>query len=322
MAEKLEFLLSIDPDASKVSQAITAALGQAAGSATGGSGVGGGAAGVVGGIGKALSMALPEAAPFIAAITGIVDVVGQAVDKLIGFAAKAAPGVFAQMNVAIDDLQAVIGRTFVPMLEILRDAFRFVGDALATVLPTAAEVKEALGEFTDALHDSWDAMRDVIGAIGPLVKSFLIEGLKGLAHALRLVLAPLTFVLRIIGDFLRMVGLGGKENMSSSQGAAARPASFRGFEDYSNSAYTSSYSVPGTPTANDIPKTVNNIDANVSKIVGLLSFLPGMGGGGKSGDPHNTSGSVTQTILEKAGQLGHMAQGGIVWDYLKNKLFG
>src|SRR5579885_455223 len=97
-----------------------------------------------GGIGGGLGLGLAAASGVVAAATLLAETITDAALATVG---KASPATMARMNMAWDDMLAVIGRALIPVVELLTAGFRLLGDFLASILPPTAEVREALGGF-------------------------------------------------------------------------------------------------------------------------------------------------------------------------------
>ena len=80
-------------------------------------------------------------------------VVGTIVDKMTSFAAKANPAAFQQLERVFDDLSAIIGRVFVPVLISVTKAFRLLTDILAPIFDFISKVADKVGEFIDSITE-------------------------------------------------------------------------------------------------------------------------------------------------------------------------
>src|SRR5262249_593998 len=136
----------------------------------------------LGHLGKVVGELAGLARPLFDALAGIPTVFMGITETLVSFAAKASPGLFRSWQIALDDVQAVIGHSFVPVLELMRDGVRLFGDVLANLLPNTNEVRSALSEFQAAFASFGREIRVILAEIGPSIRDVLIEGLQQLAH--------------------------------------------------------------------------------------------------------------------------------------------
>jgi hypothetical protein len=203
--------------------------------------------------------------PFVDALTVIPGILKNITETLVGFAAKASPGQFKMFQIAIEDVQGVIGQAFLPMMGMMRDAIRLVGDALANILPNSQEVFEALSPLREAFSGLGDSLRELMTEVGPLIREVLIGGLTALSYVLSLVVKWVDFLVKglnfILSPIKALLGLLGVDTSArTSVGAAARPAEFSGFEEYQKKMQLAAFTEPGKPTAEDMPGTVSNIE--------------------------------------------------------------
>src|SRR5262249_53014547 len=101
---------------------------------------------------------------------------------LTSMAAKASPGQFKLWTVALDDVQGVIGQSFLPVLELMREGVRLFGDVLANILPNTSEVRGALSGLRGAFREIGAEIRKVFAELGPTIRDMLIEKIKTLAY--------------------------------------------------------------------------------------------------------------------------------------------
>src|SRR5262249_36541024 len=102
--------------------------------------------------------------------------------SMVRMASVASPAAFRAWAVALEDVQGVIGRTFVPVLNLMREGVRLFGDVLAEVLPNQQEVGAALAEFRQAFRDMGREVRAVMATAGPDIRDVLIAGPMQLGH--------------------------------------------------------------------------------------------------------------------------------------------
>jgi hypothetical protein len=211
--------LEIDPRTEKAQQAIKGLAGEmkSAGERAGGKGglnlagmvPGGGAlGGLLGGGGGALAVGGPWGALAAGAL--------EAGKALASMTAKANPAVMERLSMAVDDAQAVIGQRFAPVIELVTEGVRVLGDFLASALPSTGEVRAALQEFKPVIEE----VKANLALLAPIIKTGLSVALKAVAVNLQIfakVLEPVTWAMKGLGDVL-----GGDKK--SSVGAAARQA--------------------------------------------------------------------------------------------------
>lgn len=243
---------SIDTDLSRMNNKGGGGGGGGIGSALGAlvGGGGGGGGGMLGGIGGALGGAagvLGGAALAIGGVTAGVLALEKATEA---FVAKSNPAALKQLNLAVDDLMAVIGRALLPVVEFATRAFRFLGDVLAVILPSADDLRDVFSVFDDVLREMYDLM----ATIAPVIKDVLVGALKALAVALRFLLAPLFYVLDVLKRFGLIKEGAGASIKGASFGAAAQPAAFSSVEDYARKVYTSFLSSGGNPQLTEAQK--------------------------------------------------------------------
>ncbi len=202
--------------------------------------------GALGGVLEGLGVAL---AAITAGIVGAIAIFNKMTDSIASFVAVASPGVFHQWQIVLQDIAGVIGQTLTPALVLLRDAFRFFGDILATLLPTAQELTEMLTPLRDIFDEFAQSVRELLDEMGPELK-FAINIVFGM------IIAGFMVLFKIASDFMRLVTaihslLGIKyepTEIKSSVGAAARPAHFSSLEEFEKgfqqAALSSSASIP------------------------------------------------------------------------------
>ena len=238
-----------------------AAKGAEGGAAEGAAAGAGGAAGAAGPVGIAVALA---AAAAVKALQTVAAALNALKEVSLAFAAQANPKVVERYTLAWDDLQAVVGRSLIPVVELITQGVRLFGDVLASVLPTTQEMRAALAPLGDALKE----LRDVFAELAPYIKvtitgALLTLGytLKGLALTIKALLLP-----------LRQLGLLGGKQLASSVGAANKGVSFTGAEEYAKSVYQAAYA-SAQPGEGNLPveSAVNLIVRDVAKIASILS---------------------------------------------------
>jgi hypothetical protein len=207
--------------------------------------------------------------PMFDTLAQVPKIIGQVLETLVSFSEKASPSQFKQFQVAVEDVQAVIGDAFLPVLELMRDAVRGIGDVLASILPNASEVRDALSGLRESLGQMWDALRSVMAELGPIIRQFLIANLKILAAAL----SETARLVRLFADAVNVLAaplralLGLPAEARTSMGAAARPADITGIDEYQRRLQLAAYAVPGGPTDKEqLPSNVADIKELVNRI--------------------------------------------------------
>ena len=92
---------------------------------------GGGGKGIVGGL---ASLALGPVGAAFSILTGSVKAASDAIGMFGSFVAKNNPAIMEQVNLAMNDLQGVIGRALVPVVQRLIPVLRFLGDGVDFVM--------------------------------------------------------------------------------------------------------------------------------------------------------------------------------------------
>lgn len=199
--------------------------------------------------------------------------------SLVRMAGINAPGAIKFFQMALEDVQGVIGRSFVPILNMMRDGVRLFGDILATILPDTREMNAAMSFLRGGFNEFRDALKDAFAELGPIIKAGLITGIKVLSSVLAVVaksIAAVTrgfaAVLRPIQNVLNALGLTGPSGMQSSVGAAARPAQIQGLDQYQQSLQLAAYSLPAGEEGEDIQVTLNTTMGN---LIDHIQALPG-----------------------------------------------
>lgn len=104
------------------------------------------------------------------------------------------PGTVDQFEMALKDVSAVIGETFIPVMEMATDYFHMVGDVLANVLPNAAEMRDILGPLKGTFKDLFDAIKPLL----PLFKGTLKTVLEWLVEALSMMAKAVTKIVDML----------------------------------------------------------------------------------------------------------------------------
>ncbi len=298
------FLGSLASKVASVGGGVTKMLGGLLGNASGGGGIGSSIGGIAGeALGGPVGAAIGGAAGGMAdkvlapigkvfsAITNPVETLGGALQELQGplgavglvlpdalksvvgsltsMAAKASPATFMMFEQAVDDTQAVIGRAFIPVLEMMREGVVLFGDTLATILPDAGEVSVALSTLREAFAETGHYIREALGEVGPAIRTGLIVGLRLLGDALAWVtrqIGPMVVgLLTMFRPLREMLGIT-ERGTRGQTGAASQPAQFSSIDEYQRQLQLAAFSVGGGPTQADLPVLVSNIERILTDI--------------------------------------------------------
>jgi hypothetical protein len=229
----------------------------------------GGALGTVSSAVKSIPIVGDVLGPFTDAVAVIPGILKDITGTLTNFAAKANPATFTLFQHAVEDVQGVIGQRFLPVLELMTEGVRLVGDVLQTILPTGEQVRVAIGNIRSLFGDLGDKFGDIASTLGPAIRHVLIGGLYMLAGAVYFVTAPLIVLTNTLHDLgtvvERFTGLNLMPGTESSMGAAARPAHFSDSDQYREQLQLGAYS-QGTGTSQaQVPSLVQNIHDMLSR---------------------------------------------------------
>ncbi len=130
-----------------------------------------GALGTIPGVGPALAG--------ISAVSKALSVLGSTAESTVG---KFAPGALLRFNYVMDDVQATIGEALLPVLNLMTDGMRLVGDTLASILPSTDDMTAALSPISEIV----DTLREALGEVAPDLKDLGKTLLQGLAVGLQL----------------------------------------------------------------------------------------------------------------------------------------
>jgi hypothetical protein len=211
---------------------------------------------------------------FLKAIPLVGGPLSDIVTSLTSMVAKANPGAFMLWQRALEDVQGVIGGTFTPILQMMTQAMRFFGDTLATILPNAQEMSEALAPLRAELDALFAELRSSLSEFGPALREIVIGGIKVLASALIDLSRGIKAVLGPIGDLMRYLGLSsgvGHDNVRSSFGAAVQQVSMGGFDEHIRGSVQAAFqqslgggSSPEQQTADNTARIADTLDRMAS----------------------------------------------------------
>lgn len=249
-------------------------------------GAGGGIGGLVGGAGGgAIAAAGPIGA--IAAVVGMAlakvkDAALQVVQRFVAltqamfrFAQVASPGQAQRWTMALQDLQAVLGRTFIPVLEKATQGVRQIADALNSILPSTAQMRDVFRALDPVFAD----LKRTLVELRPVLTVFVQTELQLLRLSLSLLAVQLRALAKAI-EFsplgLLSKALGGDKTLASSVGAAPRPAQFLQPEDISRQAALAAFQANGPQerTADNTAGANARLDAILAGLKALEQSLP------------------------------------------------
>lgn len=219
-------------------------------------------------LGPALGAAL---GPFIDAFAAVPGILKGITETLTQFAAKASPVTMEQFSIAIDDVQATIGQSFVPVLQLMTQATRLFGDVLANMLPSTQEVSYALEAAYDGMAEFRDAMMELATEVGPILRTGFIAALQYLGQLIRQVASYVTSLVHAMSPWLaqlrQFLGItGGAGTERTSTGASARSAQFQGIEAYQQQLQIAAMSAPGVATQQDMPRLTSEISTAINNV--------------------------------------------------------
>lgn len=225
------------------------------------------------GIGVATSIAqgsptgvLSSMGPYGAAAAGAVNAMQALTDTIIGFVQVANPAVVEQLNHAIADVSGVIGQFLTPVVEAAVPWVRMFGDFLASILPNAEELRNALAPLDGALA----SLKEAIDPLIPLFQDYLLNSIEQFAVAIEL-LALL--IEKMPGmDLLKAAGGGSTSNWKSGQGAAYRgPASYQGIAEAGRGLHLAGFGQAGSSEM----RTAKATEKSATTLEKILHLMPG-----------------------------------------------
>jgi hypothetical protein len=145
----------------------------------------------------------------------------------VGAAQLANPAVVERLTMAFRDVGAVIGHSVLPIVELFTRGVRLLGDFLASILPSQAE----MAKLTKALEPAFQGLREIMTALAPLIADVLSGVLKGVIWLVSELAKGLKWLADRIKDALAYLGIASNKPLLSSVGAAASPASFVSIAD-------------------------------------------------------------------------------------------
>ena len=113
--------------------------------------------------------------PMLQAAAAVPDALKGITESLVRMSRLASPAQAKQLDMAVEDSQAVVGRSFLPLLAMITDGVRLAGDALASFLPNDREMTAALKETRAALAPLAAQIREALSTVGPIVRQKFAE---------------------------------------------------------------------------------------------------------------------------------------------------
>lgn len=196
--------------------------------------------------------------PIVNALPNALGQVRDILSSLTSMSSLASPALFEQWQIALEDTQAVIGRAFLPVLDMMRQGVRLVGDAFATILPNFSEMQSVLAPLIGAWNELKTSLYDMLEEIGPMIRTGLVIALRLASDALTVVVRGINqfvrglhMLLRPLMDFLGLAQLS-SGGLRSSVGAAARPAQISGLDQYREQLQLAAFTMPATDAGKEL----------------------------------------------------------------------
>lgn len=215
---------------------------------------------------------LSSMGPHGAIVAGAINAVQAFGDTVLKFVGAANPAVVEQLNLAFEDINGVIGRFLVPVIERVTPWIRMFGDFLASILPNAQELDKALAPMNDALQ----TLKEAINPLIPLIKDDLLTQLKAFA----LVLKGTVELWKLMSAEAWVAKLtGGKtDNFDSSIGAAYRgPASYQGVGEAGRGLHLAGFGYQGGTAMDRAAAAGEDSASSLKSILTILEYVDGSG---------------------------------------------
>jgi len=190
-----------------------------------------GMGGAMGGLQAAGTVAAGAAAAAVGAAVAVAAIVKKTFDAVKQLGGAASPAALDRFNLAMADVAAVAGRTLVPVLELMGDYARMMGDFWATVLPSSSEIREAMSPLREVFAELRKALQDV----APLLRQVLITGVRALAVGMRILATVFVAFSESLREAMGIANTGGP--LQSSMGASGGRGTFSSLEDYAKRVY-------------------------------------------------------------------------------------
>lgn len=221
----------------------------------------GGADMMVASEGGGLAAALgPIALAAGAAVVGLKMLAG-ASQKIVQLAGINNPAVAERFQRSLLDAEAVIGNRLIPVVEVMTKGMQLVGDVLQTILPSEADIRDAMRELDPVLNQ----LRDAAAELAPMLKQQFRDSLQVAIIGLQLFADQISVATFMLGPLA-----GGKgKGLESARGMAASQASTVGIEDISKRAIEAAYGQgaggPQDRTASSAEKILKLLEDNLGR---------------------------------------------------------
>lgn len=233
-----------------------------------------GMGGAAGGLQAAGTVAAGAAMAAVGAAVAVGAIIKKTFDKVKELGGAASPAALDRFNLALADISAVFGRTLVPVLELMGEYARMMGDFWATVLPSTSEVREAMSPLREVFAELRRALQDV----APILRQVLITGVRALAVGLRILATVFVAFSESLRSAMGIAGTGGP--LQSSQGASARQATFSSLEEYAKKVYAGALG-SGQANQQELQTAhLQQIRTDMGQAVALLGTIAGVIGRG------------------------------------------
>lgn len=162
---------------------------------------------------------------------------GKFMETATHFASAANPIVAERANDAFRDMNAVIGRIFVPIIEKATQLVRLFSDVLGAILPSTNDVRQAFAAFDPVLTE----VRRIAADLAPIFKvvinthlRMLAAGLKILAEAISLAIEAMKYLPGVAQMLQAGRAMGGGDLPSTYGAGDFRSPSFVGIAEAKN----------------------------------------------------------------------------------------
>jgi hypothetical protein len=192
--------------------------------------------------------------------------------SIIHFGGIASPGELIRWQLATEKIQAAIGRSLIPVFELMTHGANLLADGLHSVLPSMGEVREALAPVREAL----DELRPEFAKLVPAFKELAKVGLAVIAFQITNIARAFKLLVEyghwISPAFALIKALApeGKPSDLKAAPPAPRPAQFSGVEEYLfksyQSALTQAMGIGGTDPLQQVAGNTGHIKNAVDDI--------------------------------------------------------
>ncbi len=149
-------------------------------------------------------------------------------NSVVSLAGKANPAALALWEQTLNDIMATVGYRVVPILQLMTESARWMGNALAGLLPSTSQVAGIISQLNPVI----DNLKKHLLDIGPLIQQGFITALKVVVKTIETLLAATDILakgLRPLQWTLEKTGIiekGKKPGLGETFNAAGRTASF------------------------------------------------------------------------------------------------